>query len=188
MTSQQCTADPRTKIALKLLLLTGQPPKEVVRAYISEIRLSEAAPTWLVPGTRTKNKLTHLVPLPPPVARLFSEAIGQRNRGPVFPSDDTTDGILGEYTLRQAVARLFETGRLSGEPFTPKDLRTTVKTGMAALRIPRESRDAVQNHKPQGIGDRAYNFHDYAAEKREALEIWSQHVTKLIRQGQTMQD
>ena len=51
---------------------------------------------------------------------------------------------------------------------------------MAALRIPREIRDAVQNHKPQGIGDRAYNFHDYAIEKREALEMWSQHVTMLI--------
>ena len=47
---------------------------------------------------------------------------------------------------------------------------------MAALRIPREIRDAVQNHKPQGIGDRAYNFHDYADEKREALQRWADHV------------
>ena len=58
-----------------------------------------------------------------------------------------------------------------------------MKTGMAALRIPREIRDAVQNHKPEGIGDRAYNFHDYADEKREALETWAKHVTKLLRSG-----
>jgi integrase len=177
---EERAADPRTKTALKLLLLTGQRTKEVVRANISEIRLTGAEPTWLIPGARTKNKLTHLVPLPALAARLFAEAIGGRERGPVFPSDDTKDGILGEYTLRQAVTRLFETGRLKGEPFTPKDLRTTVKTGMAALRIPREIRDAVQNHKPQGIGDRAYNFHDYATEKREALQSWSEHIAMLI--------
>ena len=58
-----------------------------------------------------------------------------------------------------------------------------MKTGMAALRIPREIRDAVQNHKPGGIGDRAYNFHDYAEEKREALETWAKYVTKLLRSG-----
>ena len=52
---------------------------------------------------------------------------------------------------------------------------------MAALRIPREIRDAVQNHKPQGIGDRAYNFHDYADEKREALQRWADHVEKLVK-------
>ena len=56
-----------------------------------------------------------------------------------------------------------------------------MKTGMAALRIPREIRDAVQNHKPQGIGDRAYNFHDYADEKREALERWADHVEKIVK-------
>lgn len=58
-----------------------------------------------------------------------------------------------------------------------------MKTGMAALCIPREIRDAVQNHKPGGIGDRAYNFHDYAEEKREALETWAKYVTKLLRSG-----
>ena len=79
------------------------------------------------------------------------------------------------------MARLFESGRLSCPTFSPKDLRTTVKTGMAALRIPREIRDAVQNHKPQGIGDRAYNFHDYANEKREALHRWTDHVEKIVK-------
>lgn len=44
---------------------------------------------------------------------------------------------------------------------------------MAALRILREI--------PEGIGDRAYNFHDYADEKREALEKWAIQVKKLVK-------
>ena len=163
-----------------MLLLTGARPGEVVRAEISELHLTRSEPTWLLPAQRTKNGLPHLVPSFPFALQLFAAAFGNRNSGPVFPSDATKDGILGEYTLRQAVARLFENGRLTCPTFSPKDLRTTVKTGMAALRIRREIRDAVQNHKPQGIGDRAYNFHDYADEKREALQRWTDHVEKLV--------
>ena len=173
-------ADPRTVLALKLLLLTGARPGEVVRADISELHLTGREPTWLLPAQRTKNGLPHLVPLTPFCATLFAAALGNRKTGPVFPSDATKDGILGEYTLRQAVARLFENGRLTCPAFSPKDLRMTVKTGMAGLRIRREIRDAVQNHKPQGIGDRAYNFHDYAGEKREALQSWADNVERLV--------
>ena len=56
----------------------------------------------------------------------------------------------------------------------------TVKSGMAGLRIRREIWGAVQNHKPQGIGDRAYNLHDYAGEKREALQSWADNVERLV--------
>ena len=152
-----------------------------MRADISELHLTNSQPTWQLPAQRTKNGLPHLVPLVPLTAKLFVAAVGNRKTGPVFPSDVAKDGVLGEYTLRQAVARLFENERLTCPAFTPKDLRTTVKTGMAALRIPREIRDAVQNHKPQGIGDRAYNFHDYADEKREALQTWADHVEKVVK-------
>jgi hypothetical protein len=55
-----------------------------------------------------------------------------------------------------------------------------VKTGMARVGVTREIRDAVQNHKPQGIGDRAYNFHAYAPEKREALQRWADHVMSIV--------
>jgi hypothetical protein len=123
-----------------------------------------------------------LVPLAPLPAKLFQCATKLAANGPyLFPSNVSKDGILGEYTLRQAIDRLIKSGRLDCKPFSPKDLRTTVKTGMARLGISREVRDRVQNHKPQGIGDTAYNFHDYIKEKREALERWAAHVQKLIK-------
>jgi integrase len=187
----QSEIDERTRLILKLLLLTGQRPSEVRCCELSELKLDGKYPEWHLPGLvrergkplkrRTKNGLPHLVPLPPLAAKLFRRGVELAGDAAfVFPSDATKDGILGEYTLGQATNRLIKTGRLACKPFSPKDLRTTVKTGMARLGIPREIRDRVQNHKPQGIGDKAYNFHEYTDEKRDALDRWVTHVKKLI--------
>jgi hypothetical protein len=119
--------------------------------------------------------------LNPSTVALFEQALAASNESRyVFPSHETEDGILGEYTARQAVLRLFEQNKLTCSRFKPKDLRTTVKTGMARLGVPREVRDAVQNHKPQGIGDKAYNMHDYLPEMRKALRLWTDHVLRLV--------
>jgi integrase len=174
-------ADEQTKIVLKLLLFTGQRPSEVRCAHVTELSLNVPDPIWVMPGNRTKNGEPHSVPLMGATVELFRQAIHLAGASAfAFPSPLTDDGIMGEFTLRQAIERLFAHGRLAIEPFSPKDLRTTVKTGMALLGVTREVRDAVQNHKPQGIGDRAYNFHAYAKEKREALQLWTDHVTAIV--------
>ena len=85
----QSGTDLRTVIALKLLLLTGQRPGEVVGARIAELDLSSATPTWQLPPDRTKNGLPHLVPLAPLAAKLFTAAVGDRTAGSVFPSQAT---------------------------------------------------------------------------------------------------
>ena len=174
-----------------MLLLTGQRPSEVRCSEVRELKLEGNPPEWHLPGVvrergkppkrRTKNGLPHLVPLPSLAVKLFRRAVELAGDAPfVFPSDKTRNAILGEYTLGQATERLITSGRMKCKPFSPKDLRTTVKTGLARLGIPREIRDRVQNHKPQGVGDRDYNFHDYIDEKREALERWAAHIETLI--------
>jgi integrase len=147
------------------------------------------------------------VPLSPPAAKLFREALHmtraekvahpedlQSSRSAIqapaqkalFPSTETTDGFLGDYTVRQALQRLFESGRLTCPHFTAHDLRRTLETGLARLGVVREIRDRVLNHKPQGVGDQHYNRHDYAAEKRAALALWAKHVEGLIRKHSKM--
>jgi integrase len=178
---EQSDVDTRTQLMLKLLLLTGQRPSEVRCAAKSELRLDGKEPHWNLPGDRTKNDEPHIVPLSPSTVALFEQALAASNGSRyVFPSHETKDGILGEYTARQAVLRLFEQNKLTCSCFRPKDLRTTVKTGMARLGVPREVRDAVQNHKPQGIGDKAYNMYDYLPEMRKALQLWTDHVLNLV--------
>jgi integrase len=178
---QSSDIDVRTKMMLQLLLLTGQRPSEVRCAEVLEVKPAGPEPRWDIPGSRTKNGLPHIVPLVPATAALVKQACAMSGGSRyIFTSNETENGILGEYTARQAILRLFEQGKLTGNHFKPKDLRTTVKTGMARLGVPREVRDAIQNHKPQGIGDKAYNMHDYLPEMRKALQLWTDHVMKLV--------
>ena len=65
------------------------------------------------------------------------------------------------------------------EPPSPHDLRRTVGTRLAELRIPKEIRDRVLNHSPGDVGSKHYNLHDYADEKRDALNRWAKLVNAL---------
>jgi len=74
-----------------------------------------------------------------------------------------------------------------GEPveiprWTFHDLRRTAATGMARLGISVRVTEAVLNHI-SGTGGgivAVYQRHDYADEKRQALEAWGRFVLSLI--------
>src|SRR5262249_47344776 len=66
------------------------------------------------------------------------------------------------------------------EPPTPHDLRRTVGTRLAELRIPKEIRDRALNHIPADVGSRHYNLHDFADEKREALARWDAALAAIL--------
>jgi hypothetical protein len=54
---------PATRLALRVLLLTGQREDEVCGMERSEVDLQDGL--WTIPGSRVKNKMTHTVPLAP---------------------------------------------------------------------------------------------------------------------------
>jgi hypothetical protein len=75
----------------------------------------------------------------------------------------------------------------AGEPveiaqFTWHDLRRTCATGMQRLGFPEGVIEAALNHisgtKAGIVG--VYQRHDYADEKREALEAWGQAVADIV--------
>jgi hypothetical protein len=59
------------------------------------------------------------------------------------------------------------------------DTRRTVRTGMARLRVPDHIAERVLGHAVGGI-ERVYNVHHYADEKRQALQLWADHVSRLV--------
>ena len=67
--------------------------------------------------------------------------------------------------------------------WTIHDLRRTVRSKLAELRVPREVARKVLNHE-DGKVDRIYNRHEYLDEKREALEKWSDCLKNLIAKSQ----
>ena len=68
-------------------------------------------------------------------------------------------------------------------PWSVHDLRRTVATGLQRLGVRLEVTEAVLNHISGSRGGIAgvYQRHDWAAEKRAALEAWAAHVVSIVK-------
>lgn len=162
---------------MKLLILSGQRRAEVAEMRWSEIDFEKRL--WTLPSQRAKNGRQHTVPI--------TDAMLEVLRGvPRFLKSDfvfTTTGkspVSGFGRLKKRLDRALPE---NAEPWIVHDLRRTMSTNMAMLRIPQPITEALLNHKSGVVSGIAaiYNVHSYADEKREALGTWSQHVMKLVR-------
>jgi hypothetical protein len=68
-------------------------------------------------------------------------------------------------------------------PWNVHDLRRTVATGLQRLGVRLEVTEAVLNHISGSRGGIAgvYQRHDWAAEKRGALDAWAAHVAAIVK-------
>lgn len=177
--------------AFRLLLLTGQRRSEVFGMSWDELDKDKAV--WTIPGSRTKNKEPHAVPLTDIVVAEIGALVTQPGEQPpkkwpksglVFTTNNKTaaSGISkGKVRLDSAVVEAAECEGVVIESWRLHDLRRTVKTGLQALKIPSEISHRVLNHiSSLDAMDRVYGLYDFLDEKREALDLWASHVTELI--------
>jgi integrase len=173
-------------LGLRLALLTGARAGEIAgvnRAELEHLADPDRA-AWIIPGARTKNKRDHLIPLVPLARGVVLDLLAMIEAGEpyLFPTRSCKRaGPIRSNSITQAMDSFG--GRLKGDdeaertwranPPTPHDLRRTVETRLAGLRISKEVRDRILNHIPTDVGTRHYDRHDYADEKREALQRWS---------------
>ncbi|MGB8564302.1 MAG: site-specific integrase, partial [Pseudolabrys sp.] len=68
------------------------------------------------------------------------------------------------------------------EPWTLHDLRRTVRTGLGQLGVAPHVAEAVLNHFPPKL-IRTYDRNTYTAEKRDALELWANHLAVAVAQA-----
>jgi hypothetical protein len=85
-------------------------------------------------------------------------------------------------------AKAAETGGKRPAPLTPwnvHDLRRTVATGLQRLGVRLEVTEAVLHHISGSRGGLAgvYQRHDWADEKRDALDAWAARVLKIVEVG-----
>ena len=173
---------------IRVLLLTGQRRGEVAGMSWNELRdLSGENAVWEIPGNRTKNKRSHIVPLQSDTQQLLSRM--PRTSDLVF----TTNGESPVSGFGKAKARLDEriaTMRRSDqlEPvsaWTFHDLRRTMVTVMnEKLGITPHVVEAVVNHMSglakagvAGVYNRALYFED----RRRALLLWQNWLHDLNR-------
>lgn len=172
----------------KVLLLTGQRLNEAAQITEGEIR----GDLWHLSADRTKNGRAHDVPLSDAVQAVLGAVERIEGKpGFIFTTTGTTP-VSGFFKARAHLAEAME--RLAAEErgeaveiprWTFHDLRRTAATGMARLGIPVRVTEAVLNHI-SGTGGgivAVYQRHDYADEKRQALEAWGRFVLSLV-QGQ----
>lgn len=174
---------------LKLLLLTGARLREV--AGMRRAELNEDGAIWLVPGTRTKNKRDHSVPLSS-LTREILDGVRTVSGGPGYVF--STTGLTPISGFSKAKRRLDElmtsSAKVNGVEIPPwrlHDLRRTCATGMAesppsglgiAPHIVEACLNHVSGHKVGVAG--IYNKAEYLPEKRVAFARWSAHVAASV--------
>jgi integrase len=160
---------------IKLLILTGQRANEIAALRWDELHDDQI----VLPSERTKNKRPHRVPLSEPAKAILAK-IEHRDRRHLFGRDDSGFQGLGKAKLKLDT-RIAETlGELPH--WTPHDLRRSVATRMAELGVQPHIIEAILNHvsgHKSGIAS-VYNRATYNKEKREALNLWAEHLVATI--------
>jgi integrase len=168
--------EPSTRMALRLLMLTGARASEVCGARCDEIDIDAAE--WVIPAVRTKNGREHRVPLSDPAMSIIAEASALRQGDWLLPAASAEGHVTPSGVLHAGQ-------RILGGGVTTHDLRRTVATGLQRLGVRLEVTEAVLNH---ASGSRAgivgvYQRHDWATEKRAALDKWAAHIERLVKGG-----
>ena len=97
----------------------------------------------------------------------------------LFPSVLTKEPIPQKLLTETAWRLRQENKMIDIAPWTPHDLRRTVRTGLARLQCPSDVAEAVLGHGPKGI-EGTYNLHRYSAECKQWLQVWADHLDSLI--------
>jgi integrase len=160
---------------LRLLLLTGCRLNEV--AGMRREELSQDGATWDIPGTRTKNRRPHTVPLPSMARDILATVkpiVGKA--GLIF----TTTGKTPVSGWSKTKHRLDAAMKIPS--WRLHDLRRTFVTGLADLGIRPDVIELTVNHVSGMRGGIAgvYNRSELLTERRAALARWGQHIAGLV--------
>ena len=158
--------------AFRMLILTSARREEIGQLRWSEI----VGDTINLEGARTKNGEPHIIPVSTPALTLLDQS-------PRIADSDFVFTISGKSPLARwsgPKADLDDLAQIA--PWRTHDLRRTTATGLQKLGVALQVTEAVLGHT---AGSRTgvvgiYQRHDYATEKRAALEAWGAHVMALV--------
>ena len=159
--------------AFQLLILTGARREEIGQLKWSEIDGNVIR----LEGSRTKNGEPHNIPLST-AARAIIEKL-PRVSGSDFVF--TFTGAVPVSGWSTAKIEIDDYAAVTNS-WRTHDLRRTCATGLQKLKTPLQVTEAILGHTSGSRGGivGVYQRHDYADEKRAALEAWGAHVMALI--------
>jgi integrase len=154
---------------VRLLILAGQRRGEIAGLTWSEIDLDKRLIS--LPRERVKNNRAHEIPLSPQAIALI-ESLPRLGEPHIF---SIPIGVFGRLKA--------QLDQLCGvEDWTLHDLRRTCASGLARLGVGLPVIEKVLNHTSGSFAGvvGVYQRHDFAGEKRKALEIWGAHVAAVV--------
>jgi integrase len=169
----------------RLALLLGLRRDEIAGLLWSEINL-KGTPTLTIDGSRTKNGETLILPLPEAAVTIIESLpkIGQSKF--VFTSTEKTH-VTGysraKACVDRAILELLPEGAEAPPQWQMHDFRRTIATNMQKLGVRLEVTEAILNHvSGASRSDVAgvYHLHDWADEKRTALDAWAKRVAAIV--------
>lgn len=161
---------------IQLLFLTGQRRTEVSGLRWGHFDLDRGL--WTQPSSSNKSKRVHFVPLSKPALDVL-RALPRRHDQLVFPARGSMNRAVSGFSKWKR--RLDKRSGVVG--WTIHDIRRTVNTGLAALKVPPHVADHILNHKGsvRSSVSAIYDRYDYLDEKRNALERWATHIDQLTQ-------
>jgi len=156
---------------VKLLVLTGQRRGEIAGLSWSEIDLDKQLIS--LPRERVKNNRVHQIPLSPQAVAVI-EALPRTGEYLFSLGRHPTNGFA------RAKERLDKLCLV--KDWTLHDIRRCVASGLARLGVNLAVTEKVLNHVSGSFAGVVgiYQRHDFAGEKRAALEKWAAHVESIV--------
>ncbi|AZO19422.1 hypothetical protein EJ070_00705 [Mesorhizobium sp. M1E.F.Ca.ET.045.02.1.1] len=171
---------------VKLLMLTGQRRTEVAAMRWSELNLE--AGTWELSGDRTKNEEPTLIPLST-LAVSVPQSVPKTNDTFVFPARGNGKSHFSGYAKgKKALDGKVNIDGVALENWTLHDLRRTLATNLGRRQVLPHVIEHILNYKAASLTDigEIYNLYTYVKEKREVLQMWSNHIEWMIKQAAEM--
>jgi integrase len=159
--------------AIRLLMLSGVRLNEAAGARWSELDIK--ARLWVIPEQRFKSGAQHTVPITGDLLQLL-ESLPRSERGEFLFSNSHGKRPIGGFShVKRRIDELM--GDVA--PWSFHDIRRTLRTRLAALRIDDKVAELVIGHGKRGL-DRVYEQHKFEAEIREALEAWQAKLRAIV--------
>jgi integrase len=194
-TAAEKLADPFRRFT-RMLIVTGQRRREVSDMGWAEV--AEAEKLWTIPAERMKARELHELPLPDLAMTLLEPPADDGGEEPergekpergtyIFSTGRRGDRPISAFNkLKVQLDRHLLAARRKADrkakampEWRLHDIRRTVRTGLANLKVRPDVAERILAHTPSGV-EAVYDRAEYREAKREALETWAKHVERIL--------
>ena len=174
--------NPKTVIAIRMLLTTFVRPGELRNAAWSEFDLDQA--DWNIPAARMKMRLAHWVPLSKQAVTALRTLHALTGRTKLlFPNERDATRSMSATTLNRCLERIGFNGPDTAD-FSAHGFRATASTLLNNSGKYRA--DAIERqlaHVPDNAVRGTYNKAEYADERRKMMQEWADMIDGFVQRG-----